>query len=53
MRKWQNRECVLGALMDETSRNPHPIRRAYALAVLTLAKEHLKVSKEVEQRAAE
>ncbi|RMD67139.1 PIN domain-containing protein [Candidatus Parcubacteria bacterium] len=41
------------ALVYETSRNPHPIRREYALAVLALATEHLKVSEEVEQRAAE
>lgn len=39
------------ALFYETRRNPHPIRREYALAVLALAKEHLKVSAQVEERA--
>ncbi|RMD60006.1 PIN domain-containing protein [Candidatus Parcubacteria bacterium] len=41
------------ALVYETNRNPHPMRREYALAVLALAKEHLEISEEVEQRAAE
>lgn len=41
------------ALVYETSRNPHPIRREYALAVLALAREHLKISEAVERRAME
>ena len=39
------------ALLYETRRNPHPLRREYALAVLAQAKEHLKISREVEERA--
>jgi len=41
------------ALVYETNRNPHPMRREYALAVLAMAKEHLEISEEVERRAAE
>ncbi len=39
------------ALLYEARRNPHPLRREYALAVLAQAKEHLKVSQEAEERA--
>ena len=39
------------ALIYEIRRNPHPVRREYALAVLELAKEHLVVTKDVEERA--
>ncbi len=39
------------ALVYEIRRNPHPVRREYALAVLELAKEHLVVTKDVEERA--
>ena len=39
------------ALVYEVRRNPHPVRREYALAVLALAKEHLVISKDVEDRA--
>ena len=41
------------ALLYETRRNPHPIRREYALAVLALAKEHLAVRSEVEKQASQ
>jgi len=39
------------ALVYEVRRNPHPVRREYALAVLELAKEHVVITKEVEERA--
>ncbi len=39
------------ALLYEARRNPHLLRREYALAVLAQAKEHLKVSQEAEERA--
>ena len=39
------------ALFYETYRNPHPLRREYALAVLSQAREHLKITREVEERA--
>ena len=39
------------ALVYEVRRNPHPVRREYALAVLELAKEHLVITEDVEERA--
>jgi len=39
------------ALVYEVRRNPHPVRREYALAVLALAKEHLAITEDVEERA--
>ena len=39
------------ALVYEVRRNPHPVRREYALAVLELAKEHLILTEDVEERA--
>ncbi len=39
------------ALVYEVKRNPHPVRREYALTVLGLAKEHLVITKDVEERA--
>ncbi len=41
------------ALVYEVTRNPHPVRREYALAVLGLAKEHLVITKDVEERASQ
>jgi PIN domain len=39
------------ALEFETGRNPHPVRRAYALAILSEAKYLVRLSPDVEQRA--
>ena len=39
------------ALLYEVRRNPHPVRREYALAVLELAKESLVITKDVRERA--
>ncbi len=39
------------ALHYEIRKNPHPLRRAYALAVIRQAKVYLKVSEAVETRA--
>ncbi len=39
------------ALEYEIQRNPHPLRREYALAVLEQAQEHLRISETVEARA--
>ena len=39
------------ALMYETERNPLPMRREHALAVLSKARNHIKLSDEAEERA--
>jgi len=39
------------ALDYEIRRNPHPLRREYALAVIKQAKEHIPLSAAIEQRA--
>ncbi|RME11203.1 MAG: PIN domain-containing protein [Ardenticatenia bacterium] len=39
------------ALVYETERNPWPLRKEYALAVLSKAIEHIRLTKDIEQRA--